>query len=244
MLRTKTASGGLNFFNRLNKGEDLDEKDRTLNSCLQHGSFLGPLSKVMDLKEDDYILFTDADIRIQRDLNEKEIELLEENKIFVQYARKSTSTLAEIVPMVKSLVPLAEIAKRFGVEIFSYPHYHTPVFGASYKVWKQIHQDYLTYVDLAMATFGHYGVQEWILSYVLSKSAYIMHDPLSINVQQIAGSTIFPEYAESTRMYLDHLGVWRYVNSLPIVFIHKPKYPWYTAPESKEKVVVTKRTFT
>jgi hypothetical protein len=217
----------------------MDKKEQAVNSCMQHGAFLQYLNNVSPLKEDDYIIFTDVDIRIQRGFNEKELELLDQKKVLVSYARNSTSTLANIVTMVDARVPLYEIANRFGEVIFSYPHYHTPVLGASYAVWKSIHDEYLQNIERINNTFAHYGRQEWLLSYILSSKGFEIFDPSSINIRQIIGSAIFPEYRESTNMHMNSVGTWVYPNSLPIIFAHKVGYPWPKGVQSKDNFIIT-----
>jgi hypothetical protein len=200
---------------------DIDIIDRSVNSCLQHGAFLRFLNPIIPLKDNDSIIFTDVDIKIQRAFSTDELDLLyhiaERNSILIGYA--SNAFLGDDVNLPGLRVPIKEVTDYFSESIYRYPHYHTGVIGTTYSVWKRLHAVYLQHVGYLDRYFSHYGKQEWLISWILSEEGFDVYPPTG--TYDLIGHNFFVDYMSDARMDRDEFGTWRRRDSTPVVFAHQ-----------------------
>jgi hypothetical protein len=154
------------------------------NRCIQHGAFIDRLQQECDLASDHFVIFTDSDITIQRKLEPEEFRLLEEGKIFVAPNWHDGETLAEELPSLQPRVPLPEFERCFpGYQPMRC--FNTGVFGARPQQWKEIYQKYVEHFPVLDPMLTHYAKQQWLLSWILQKYQFPIHDTLSDFVKNI-----------------------------------------------------------
>jgi hypothetical protein len=150
------------------------------NSCLQHGGFLDALDWVGD---EEVIIFTDADIDIQRSMNPDEISFfsgLAENEIAVGYNASPLQTLKEEA---RALLPLEndEAIEACFPGFATLKVYNTGVVAAKKKTYKALYEHYVREWDKADRLFAHYAKQQWLLSYLIQSYFKVKLIPNSIH---------------------------------------------------------------
>ena len=138
------------------------------NNCLQHGAFLSVLNFLSD---EDIIIFTDADIKLQRPFREDEISFfrnIKENEIGVNYNRSDSDFLIEEAERLKPTLYIDEIEKKYP-EISSYLTYNTGVIVTKYKTYLPLYDLYNRYWPEFENIFVSNAKQQWLLSYLIKK---------------------------------------------------------------------------
>ena len=138
------------------------------NYCLQHGAFLQVLDFV---SEEDIIIFTDADIKLQRPFNENEINFFRSitlGEIGVNFNRTDSDLLIEEAERLKPSLPIGEIEKKYS-EISSFLTYNTGVIVTKYKTYAQLYDLYNKYWPEFEGLFVSNAKQQWLLSYLINK---------------------------------------------------------------------------
>ena len=197
-----------------------DVKAMNPNKCLQHGAFIDKLVEECNPNFDHFIIFTDSDITIQRKLEPEEFKLLEEGKIFVAPNWHDDETLAEELPSLGPLVPLSEFERVFpGYQTMRC--FNTGVFGAMQQQWKDIYQRYVDLFPIIDKMFSHYAKQQWLLSYILQKYNFPIHDPVSCEVKDIHTHGHEPMKAQRiAKNAITQRGPYFYRGEKPLLFAH------------------------
>jgi hypothetical protein len=131
--------------------------------CLQHGAF----TECIRLALDDIVVFTDADMVMQRALVQREIDWLHgigPGQVAVGYNADETETLAEE-------------ATRLRRNEFCHPErdwyeaicYNTGVVAARYDTWMRLYNDFLQIYQTYYPMFGHWARQQWVISLVIHR---------------------------------------------------------------------------
>ena len=152
-------------FVRLNSSQ---VKSPNPNKCLQHGGFLSALDFI---SEEDIIIFTDADIKLQRPFSKTEIDFfrdISDNEIGVNYNRSKTDFLIEEAERLNPSLPISEIERRFP-GISSLPTYNTGVIIAKLKTYLQLYNLYNKHWPEYENIFNKDAKQQWLLSYLINK---------------------------------------------------------------------------
>ena len=138
------------------------------NYCLQHGAFL----QVLDfIPQEDIIIFTDADIKLQRPFSKTEIiffKSIAENEIGVNYNRNNSDLLIEEAERLKPSSPVGDIEKKYP-EISTFSTYNTGVIVTKYKTYAQLYYLYNKYWPEFENLFVSNAKQQWLLSYLINK---------------------------------------------------------------------------
>jgi hypothetical protein len=136
------------------------------NTCLQHGGFLPALDFI---GPDDIILFTDADILMQRPFNEREIAFLRSlgaDEIGVGYNRCENDYLCEEAGRLKPTLPIEEIRSKYpGIDKLK--TYNTGVLVAGRRTYETLYQQYNERWAETDGLFDQYAKQQWLLSYLI-----------------------------------------------------------------------------
>ncbi len=166
------------------------------NSCLQHGGFLPALDFVAP---DDILIFTDADIQMQRPFREEEMAFLrsfEAGEVGVGYNRSKDDFLCEEAGRLLPQVSIDELRSQYpGIDKLK--TYNTGVLVASRRTYEKLYGRYNEcWADLE-GLFGRYAKQQWLLSYliqtdfkprILPDSIHTHgHFPVNLRVQGDAG---------------------------------------------------------
>jgi len=190
------------------------------NKCIQHGAFIDKLVTMCNLASDHFVLFTDSDVTVQRKLDPEEFKQLEMGKIFVAPNWHDDETLAEELPSLQPRVPLAEFERIFpGYQ--SMKCFNTGVFGAMPAQWKDIYKKYAELFPLIDPMLTHYAKQQWLLSYILQKHDFPIHDPLSSFVKDIHTHGHEPMKAQRlAKNAITQRGPYFYRGEKPLLFAH------------------------
>jgi hypothetical protein len=136
------------------------------NSCLQHGGFLPALDFV---GPDDLVVFTDADIQMQRPFREEELAILrsfEADEIGVGYNKSENDYLAEEAERLKPRVPIDEIRSKYpGIDTLK--TYNTGVVVARRRTYEKLYRKYDERWADVNNLFDQYAKQQWLLSYLI-----------------------------------------------------------------------------
>lgn len=138
------------------------------NFCLQHGAFLSVLNFI---SKEEIIIFTDADIKLQRPFHENEIDFfrgIADKEIGVNFNRTDSDLLIEEAERLKPTLPIDDITKKYP-EISTFLTYNTGVIVTKYKTYEQLYHWYNKYWPEFENLFMSNAKQQWLLSYLINK---------------------------------------------------------------------------
>jgi hypothetical protein len=138
------------------------------NSCMQHGGFLSALNFV---RETDILIYTDADIELQRPLGDSELELLrgfQDGDVGVGYNESKEDYLSLEAQRLKPTVPLEDLSARYA-DIDKLVTYNTGVLVANAGTYARLYDLYNQHWPDFAPLFHHYAKQQWLLSYLINK---------------------------------------------------------------------------
>lgn len=138
------------------------------NACMQHGAFLSALDFVDNR---DIVVYTDADIRMQRGFNSAELDMLlsfGNGDIGVGYNETDTDSLLQEAVRLKPNISIQEIKARFpGIdELLTY---NTGVLVANCGTYKRLYDLYNESWKDFEPIFTLNAKQQWLLSYLINK---------------------------------------------------------------------------
>lgn len=195
-------------------------KTHNPKSCLQHGEFLERLTERIPITDDDYVLYTDADIRIQRKFADVELELFESGRVFVAMNWHDHETLAEELTALQARVPVEEIERAFpGYRTLAC--YNTGVLGMRVPEWRRLFGLYNARFSAIDPLLGHYAKQQWLLCYLLQTEGFSLMDPLSELVRDIHCHGHHPQAPKDNRITRDPKTGLICRHSDPILFAHR-----------------------
>ncbi|MBS1722349.1 MAG: hypothetical protein JSS66_05020 [Armatimonadetes bacterium] len=138
------------------------------NKCMQHGAFL----VFLDLNADDVVLFTDSDIRMQRQMWAEEWKVLQGLKygeVWVGENKDKNETLLEEASYLRPIVPVHNLPAAFTeTNISQALCYNTGIVAATVQTYAAILEDYARLIGSVDCMFEHYARQQWLISYVLA----------------------------------------------------------------------------
>jgi len=139
------------------------------NHCLQHGAFVNSLDLNKFANDSDIIIFTDGDIRLQRNATEEELmnfRSMSDFDVMVGFNESSSDNL---------LKELGRLSYNFfpsfttEVELESFPCYNTGVIAMNKKTWRFLLDKYNEMFEYVNQSINFYAKQQWLISYILSK---------------------------------------------------------------------------
>jgi hypothetical protein len=137
------------------------------NFCLQHAEFCD----YIDGSPEDVILFTDADIRMQRPFHDWELDFLRtmrEGDVFVGYNAGDADTLLDEAPRLSMNLPMDTLSrlafnnKRPGI------CWNVGVMAAQRQTWEKICDEYVMSAMTARKMFQHVAWQQWNISRIIN----------------------------------------------------------------------------
>lgn len=136
------------------------------NYCLQHGEFLD----WVDTNDDDVILFTDADLRMQRPFTDDELNWMRSFKtgqISCGYNAGPLDTLAAEAQRLGMRCSMTELSERYGNLI--QPCYNVGVTVARRDTWERLCNIYVDMYPDCQPLFHHVASQQWLLSWIMDR---------------------------------------------------------------------------
>ncbi len=138
------------------------------NRCLQHGAFVD----FLNLNNDDIVLFTDSDMKMQRSMWPEEmsfIRSLKHGEVFVGENKDANETLYEEAGYLRAILPLESLPELFSkASIKSAKCYNTGVMAATVSTFAIILEEYAKNIGNVDYVFEHYARQQWLISYILA----------------------------------------------------------------------------
>ncbi|HEB41895.1 MAG TPA: hypothetical protein ENI08_02665 [Candidatus Dependentiae bacterium] len=200
-------------------------KSPNSNTCMQHGGFLEALGFV---KDDDILIFTDTDIKIQRPFNESELKILascEDGDVFVNFNMEEECILLDDAMVLEPNVTAKELTEKYP-ELSIFKSYNTGVITANYKTYNQLYQKYNHYWPDFSPLLAAYVKQQVLLCYLIQKYFHVKVLPYTIHSH--ANSSPIKKYSNKKRIgYIGDGGPTGFklsIGSEVVVFNHHIKH--------------------
>lgn len=148
------------------------------NWCIQHGEFCDYITG----SDDDVILFTDADLRMQRPFKQEELDMLRAlrpGQVMAGYNAGPTDTLYAEATRLGPLVSPKEVMEEFGNLI--QPCYNVGCVAADRNTWEQICDLYVDLWPAVKPMFTHVAKQQWLISWILNRYFEVEIMPVSFH---------------------------------------------------------------
>lgn len=130
------------------------------NFCIQHGEF----TDFIPGDPSDVILFTDADLRMQRPFNDEELDTLrglKTGQVFVGYNAGPQDRLGDEAHRLGLKVPLETLAEWWDLDL---PCFNWGCVAATRETWEAICEIYVENWPIIDAQLHHVAKQQWLLS--------------------------------------------------------------------------------
>jgi hypothetical protein len=200
-------------------------KSPNSNACMQHGGFLEVLDFV---KNEDVLIFTDTDIKIQRSFNGSDLEMLEsciDGDVFVGFNGEEDLTLLDDSMELDPNVTAEELLRKYP-ELSEFKSYNTGVIVANYKTYRQLYREYQRHWDEFSPFLGAYVKQQVLLSYLIQKYFHLRLLPYIMHSH--ANSSPIKKYSSKKRIgYIgddDKVGFKLCIGGEIVVFNHHVKH--------------------
>ena len=169
--------------------------NRTEINCLQHGEFIKSEGFDDIVNDDDIIFYTDGDIILQRNLNEKELKKyknITHDDVIIGYNESKEDSLKNeynrILPVKNN--PFNDLNEYKKIKC-----YNTGVIGMTKKTWKKLMDLYSPLFPDVNASFKYYSKQQWLICLILGTKGFNIiemdfdeHNHLHFKIQN--GTTI------------------------------------------------------
>jgi hypothetical protein len=170
-----------------------DIKWQNTNYCLQHGDFL----QAIDAKDNDLIIFTDADIVMQRTVSSLDysyLASLEPGEICLGMNSGESDNLLREHLRLEALAgkefqtPHSDIIEaKYGVNLVHLPCYNTGVMAAFRKDYQFMFDEYLKEIAFVDKAYGHYAKQQWLMGLIANTKMKVLKMPQMIHTHGHAG---------------------------------------------------------
>lgn len=148
-------------------------KSPNYNYCIQHGEFSEYL---IEANDDDVIIFTDGDIIMQREINEKEIDQilnLSDNTFLANYNLFNGSTLLDYYEQFSSKDKLIDfLRKNFNIKIDDLKNMqemNTGILIGTKKNFTELCNLYKKYYEEAKKVNSHFSNQQMLINILINK---------------------------------------------------------------------------
>lgn len=135
------------------------------NWCIQHGEFIDYIPG----QDDDIILFTDADLRMQRPFSAAELaqlRALRPGQVFVGYNAGPKDTLLDEARRLGIKTSVVELTEAFG-DLGS-PCFNWGCVAATRETWGMLCDSYTDLFVVVDEHLNHVAKQQWLLSWLTS----------------------------------------------------------------------------
>lgn len=145
---------------------------KSADNCEQHGAF----TPYLPLPDDAVVVFTDADIVVQRFPTGAELEQWERiagtGKTLMTFNAGLGDTLYDEACRLRPQIDWDEIEKRFPGNLKETPCHNGGVIVASFGTFKKMYADVCERWELAGQTFDHIAKLQWIINYCCATCGY------------------------------------------------------------------------
>ena len=143
-------------------------ESQNANFCMQHGGFLSALDFV---GAHDIVIFTDADIKLQRSFSNTELNTLggfRHGDVGIGYNKDENDLLIDEAQNLNPTISLEELNKHYP-GICQLKTFNTGVIVATKKTYEELYELYNKHWGNFSKMFNHYAKQQWLLSYLIQK---------------------------------------------------------------------------
>lgn len=192
------------------------KSELTKINCLQHGRFLDYIND--ELSNEDVIIFTDADIFIQRDMTPEEIEKFSKlsiHTIFVGPNNHQDNSLMGEYKLLEPKVEYEEILNHYEIQHIyrkKYKIYNTGVVAATVFAWQKMLNSYVAGFAFINANMRHYAKQQFLMSIIMQKEFNVEIMPQSIHTHGHFGLVPYATIDNDDTLLFD---------GKPVLFRHK-----------------------
>lgn len=134
---------------------------------IQHGSFL----KVLETSKQEVILYTDADMVMQRGLDKEEIKYLKlkNNEVLASWNGGPHETLELEAGRLNMRCDIYQFINDWGVLVKHSPIYNVGFLAMNRYTWEKLHEAYIRDWNSIELYFGHMARQQWLISYKIAQ---------------------------------------------------------------------------
>ena len=146
-------------------------KSKNPNNCIQHGEFLNA-SEFDQFQDSDIIFFTDGDITLQRNMTEKEMNLIRnfvDDDIFIGYNEHPNQML---FTEAGRLAPYDDEWNDKFNDLNKIKCYNSGVLCMNKKTWKRLCNLYVEKFEWINNIFQHYAKQQFLISYIIGTEKF------------------------------------------------------------------------
>lgn len=131
--------------------------------CIQHGSFVN----VIPGDDDEVLIYTDGDFRMQRPLEDDELELLalKHGEVVTSWNGSPDETLA----LEATRLGVRGNLSRWGDDLDRLSIYNVGFLAMTRQTWRELLEAYNRDWTRADETFSHYARQQWLISYEVQR---------------------------------------------------------------------------
>lgn len=189
-------------------------------NCIQHGAFFSKIN-INDSSGDDdpIIIFTDADIIMQRGLNEEEKAFLKTLKKGDFYVGMNESEKETLEDEAFKLGADQSFVKKLSKEIKRKRIFNTGVMAAKKSTFKKLYNIYANEYPVWETHFKHYAKQQWIISYIIQSYSFfkVIEMPSSFHSHCHRPPALLP----NQDTFIDNNGILKMTSTkIPVLFNH------------------------
>ena len=146
--------------------------DRTEINCLQHGEFIKSNGFDDLVNDDDIIFYTDGDIILQRNINDKELKKymsINHDDVVIGYNESPNDNLKNEYNRILATKtePYEKMAEYEKIKC-----YNTGVIGMTKKTWRKLMELYSPLFPNVNKLFQYYAKQQWLICYILGTEGF------------------------------------------------------------------------
>jgi hypothetical protein len=191
---------------------------KNINHCIQHGEFVRVFKKD-EIADDPVVIFTDADMRMQRSLSQAEMDFLgklESGDFYIGINGHQEESLADEAVKIGAS-PTFVVEHRD--EIKNKRIFNTGVYAARTTTIRKLLELYNYEYPYWAKNISHYACQQWIISYIIQSNSFfrVLEMPASFH-----SHCHRPSLLPNAGSYVDQQGILRSEQSdLPVLLNHK-----------------------
>lgn len=146
---------------------------------IQHGSFIN----VLDISDDEVVIYTDGDFLMQRAMDDQERSLLaiSGNAAVTSWNGGPHETLGTEAGRLGQKLTDEEMTTVWGEGWQTRPIYNVGFLALTAWEWEELRGRYMIYWPLACESFSHQARQQWLISYLLDMFCSVTIAPWSLH---------------------------------------------------------------
>jgi hypothetical protein len=191
---------------------------KSKNYCIQHGEFIKVLNKE-EMAGDPVVVFTDADMRMQRPLSQVEMDFLEKLESGDFYVGINEHREESLEDEAVKIGGTPAFVAQHRTEIENKKIFNTGVYAARTTTIRKLLETYNHEHQFWAKNFSNYALQQWVISYVIQSNSFfrVLEMPASFH-----SHCHRPSLLPNPGSYVDKKGILRIVQSdQSVLFNHK-----------------------